>query len=279
VIQLIGAGHIPNFFNFIWAVFYMSKNSQPQEAIEQYEKLEYYSDLRSKEISGMFEPYIGITDNYGKLVFRISNLLGGIKPKNIQDKVIRDLMADVFDCLYESRKLILSGKCTIAFLVGRRAYESLSLLHLSALDPSWAEKWEKGKKINNVEIRRELNKYPLGESKKLTDELYNFFCSATHPNRELIPHRFLGEGNQFVFGVIGRPDLIMVTDYCMKLLEFWFWLTATLTSFYNETIILRDKTFLEEYFKSKPEAEKIMKSLGENFNRLLEEFQNDNPEK
>ncbi len=250
----------------------MSKNPNQKRAIEDYEKLEYYSDQRSREICGMLEPYIKVTDKYGELLSRITNLLGGVKPINIQGKVIRDLMADVFDCLYESRKLILSGKCTIAFPLGRRAYESLSLLHLSALDPSLAMEWEEGRKINNHEIRSALDEHPLGESKVLTDELYNFFCSATHPNRELIPHRFLGEGNQFVLGVIGKPDLIMVTDYCMKLLEFWFWLTATLTWFYKETILARDKTFFDEYFKSKLDAEKIMKSLTENFNRLLKDF-------
>lgn len=252
----------------------MSKNSK--EAIEEYEKLEYYSDLRSKEISGMLEPFIDITDKYGKLVSRITNLLGGVKPKNDQDKVIRDLMADVFDCLYESRKLILSGKPTIAFPLGRRAYESLSLLHLSALEPEWAEKWEKGKKVSNIMIRQALDKHPLGESEKNTRELYKFFCSATHPNRDLVPHRYLGDGNKFVLGVIGKPNLIMVIDYSMNLLRFWFWLTATVTFFYKEIILLEDKTFFEDYIKSKSEKDEIMESLRKNYNRLLKEFQEGN---
>ena len=140
--------------------------------------------------------------------------------------------------------MILEGKLNVTFPVGRRAYESLSLLHLCALDKSWAEQWNKGKKIGNFDVRKELAAHPMVESEQEMRELYNFFCSATHPNRELLSRRFLGEGNKFVLGVIGGPNLVLVSDYCIKNLKMWLWLTATVTYFYRETIVEVDRDYI-----------------------------------
>lgn len=251
----------------------MQKQFNPNEATKLYEALQNYADTRTKEMSGMAEPYIKITDIYGRLISRLVLLLGGNKPVNTQDIVIRDLMTDVFDCLYESRTLILSGKLNIAFPIGRRAYESLSLLHLCSLDKAWAEKWHKGKKIENYKIREELGVHPKGESKEQMKELYNFFCIATHPNRELIPRRFLGEGNEYVLGAIGEPNLVIVLDYCTKNLEMWYWLTATVSYFYKEVIAELDKGYYELYQQAAKEAQKVKVWLIENYNNLLREEQ------
>ena len=251
----------------------MKTRFKPKKANKHYEELEVYACTRKKEISEMTEPYIKVTDRYGRLVSRIVLMLGSKKPADTQDIVIRDLMADVFDCLYESRSLILSGKLNVTFPIGRRAYESLSLLHLCAVDKSWAEKWSKGKKIGNFDIRKELAAHPLGEPEQGMKELYNFFCAATHPNRELIPRRFLGEGNEFVLGVIGEPELVMVLDYCIKNLQMWFWLTATVSFFYRETITKIDRGYFEAYSQAAKEAQKVKAWLVENFNKLLDEAQ------
>ena len=251
----------------------MIKKFKPKEANKHYESLQDYSDTRTKEISPMLQPFIKITDRYGRLVSRLTLLLGEIKPKDVQDVVIRDLMADVFDSLYEARILILAGKLNVAFPVARRAYESLSLLHICTLDKSWAEKWSKGKKISNVEVRKELNKHPMGEKEDNTKDLYNFFCLATHPNRELIPRRFLGEGNQFVLGVIGAPDLVLIVDYCLKTLKLWYWFTATVSFFYKEMYLSIDKNYLESYMQTATDAQDTATWLVENFNKLLKEAQ------
>lgn len=251
----------------------MSAKFKPKEANEHYEQLEHYSETRTNEISGMVEPYIKITDRYGRLISRVVLLLGTIQPRDIQDVVIRDLLADVFDSIYESRPLILAGKLNVAFPIARRAYESLSLLHLCTLDKSWAEKWHKGKKISNAEIRKEMGSHPMGESEESMKELYNFFCSATHPNRELIPRRFLGEGNEYVLGVIGKPELVLITDYCMNALSMWFWLTATVTYFYRKVIEEHDKTYFEAYRQASDEAKRVSQWLVENHNHLIEEAQ------
>ena len=173
------------------------------EANEQYEMLKGYKAIREREISGMVTPYIKLTDRYGSLIAGLTLILGRIKPANTQDIVIRDLMADVFDFLYEARALVLAGMCTVAYPLARRAYESLSLLHLCALEPNWAKRWAAGQQISNSQIRRGLAAHSMGEAEQNTKELYDFFCSATHPNRELILERRLGKSTGVVLSTVG----------------------------------------------------------------------------
>jgi len=179
----------------------------PHEANELFEKLPNFAATRLQEISEMLQPYINATDSYARSVARLTNLLGHITPVDTQDRVIRDLMADVFDFLYEARDLIVGGKLFIAYPLARRAYESLSLLHLCAINASWAEKWERGKKIENADVRKQLAKHPMGEPESEMKELYDFFCTATHPNRELVAARRLGEGNEFVLGMMALGEI------------------------------------------------------------------------
>ncbi len=242
-----------------------------REGNEHYDHLLQYAETRTKEISGMAEAYIKITDRYGRLISRVVLMLGTKKPQDTQDVVIRDLIADVFDFLYESRPLILSGKLSIAFPIARRAYESLSLLHLSVLDKSWAHKWHEGREIKNAEVRKELASHPMGESEEQMKKLYSFFCLATHPNRGLIPRRFLGEGNKYVLGVILKPSLAMVVDYCIKILSMWFWFAAAVTYFYRDLIAKDDKGYFEAYHQAAAEAQNVSKWLVDSFNHLLKE--------
>lgn len=248
-----------------------AKRFKPKNANSHYEALRRYADIRTKEISEMSVPFIKITDRYGRLISRLTLILGEIRPRDVQDVVLRDLLADIFDCLYEARLLIMASKLNIAFPIARRAYESLSLMSLCSVDSSWAEKWQKGQRIGNAAIRKELGKHPKGEQEEELKELYDFFCLATHPNRELVPSRFLGEGNQYVLGVIGQPSLVMVCDYCIKLLQMWFWFTAMASYFYREQIAEVDKAYFDSYMRTAKEAENVMNWLTENFNDLLEE--------
>ncbi len=247
------------------------KKFKPKNANEHYELLQMYADMRTKEISKMSDPFVKITDRYGRLISRVTLILGGIKPENTQDKVLRDLLADIFDCLYESRFLIMASKLNVAFPVARRVYETLSLMSLCAIDKSWAQKWQKGQKIGNATIRKELSKHPMGEKEDDLKKFYNFFCLATHPNRELIPSRFLGEGNQYVLGTIAKPNLLMVCDYCIKILEMWYWFTAMVSYFYREKIVQVDKSYFDSYNQTAKEAQNVKQWLVENFNNLLKE--------
>jgi hypothetical protein len=249
----------------------MSSEFEGREAANYYDKLGEYAAVREREIYGMMEPYVALTDRYGRLIARLTSVLGQLKPKDTQDIVIRDLMADVFDFLYEARTLILAGKCSVAYPLARRAYESLSLLHLCTLDPAWAKKWHNGQRISNAQVRRALGSDPMGESEQNTKVLYKFFCTATHPNRELIPQRLLGDGNEFVLGAIAMPNLVLIADYCIKLLEMWFWLAATVSHFYRSHLEQHDRSYFETYMAAAADAQEMKRWLIDNYNRVLEE--------
>src|SRR4051794_3254480 len=176
----------------------------------------------------MLKPYIHTTDAYADLVCEIVDVIGTVRPDDLQDIVVRDLLGDVFDSLHEARRIILTGKCSTAYPVARRVYEALSLLALCALDSDIAAKWESEKEIWNNEVKQRLAKHPLGESDDSMKKLASFFTLGAHPNRALIPRRFLGEGNEFVLGSVGAPSLVLVTEHCTIHLRMWFWLTAML---------------------------------------------------
>ena len=241
------------------------------EAHSLYDQLPEFAATRLREISDMMQPYLSATDRYSRLVSRLTSLLGHSPPCDTQDRVIRDLLADVFDFLYESRSLIVGGKLAIAYPLARRAYESLSLLHLFAVDSLWATKWQKGKQIGNAEVRKQLGRHPMGEPESAMKDLYSFFSEASHPNRKLVAGRLLGEGNEFVLGLIGKPELFLVVDYCAKHLELWQWLAATANYFYRETIGPKDPEYFEEYRQCFEEAKPVKKWLAENSVHLHKE--------
>jgi hypothetical protein len=210
-------------------------------------KLNEYSDHRRRELSTMFFPVVEVTDHYGELICRVTIALGESQPTSSQDVVVRDLMADVFDFLWEWRRPLFEGRLQVAYPLARRSYESLSLLSICAQDPSFADVWERGKKISNAEIRKALERASMAESADALKNLYSFFSKGTHPNRDLIPHRYLGEGNRFVLGSIGMPDLVLVTDQCIKLIQMWFWFTAAVGYFYRKVIDKVDTSFGNDY--------------------------------
>ncbi len=242
-----------------------------------YAMLKEYSDIRRKELSAMFSSLIEITDKYGSLICRVTRILSSTPPKSVQDTVVRDLMADVFDFLWEWRRPLLEGRDQVAYPLARRVYESLSLLSICAQDQSFAYRWEKGKQISNAEIRKALANAPMSESEEDLKDIYKFFSLGAHPNRDLIPYRSLGEGNQFVLGSIGRPDLIFVTDHCNKLVKMWFWFTAAVSHFFLATIQTVDSSYGNDYLNTAKEANKVINWLSDNFNRLLEERQEIQP--
>jgi hypothetical protein len=128
-----------------------------------YAELTEHAALRTEEISPMLEPFTQLTDRYGELVCEITLIPGKAQPSSKRDVAMRDLMADVFDFLVETRSLIIKGKLEIAYPLARRAYESLSLMVACHLDEGLAERWMAGKQIGNVEVRRILGDHPIGE--------------------------------------------------------------------------------------------------------------------
>ena len=248
------------------------RGGRSKAGAQQYAKLNEYSDHRRQELSRMFSPVVQVTDRYGGLICRVTNALGPSPPTSTQDVVVRDLMADVFDFLWEWRRPVLEGRLQVAYPLARRSYESLSLLSICAQNPSFADAWERGKKISNAEIRKALAAAPMAESEDALRGIYKFFSQGTHPNRGLIPYRYLGEGNRFVLGSVGAPDLVLVTDHCIKLVHMWFWFTAAVAYFFHTVVDKVDTSFGKDYLKTAEEAKRVNAWLSENFNRLLEEW-------
>ena len=241
-----------------------------------YATVREWDEKRTQELSGKLKPYIQVTDAYAELVCEIVDVIGIKKPSSPQDIVVRDLLADVFDALHEARRIILAGKCSIAYPVARRVYESLSLMVLCVFDASIAAKWQSEQEIPNREVRCELAKHPLGESEESTRKLYNFFTHGAHPNRGLIPRRFLGEGNEFVLGSVGVPSLALVTEYCVIHLGMWFWFTATLLHYYQPLIDAAKPDFGSRYLRVANVAQQLQSALDQNYERLLREEQTRN---
>jgi len=132
---------------------------------------------------------------------------------------------------------------------------------LCVLDGKCAEKWQTGVEIKNAEVRRELAKYPFGETEESTKYLYKFYSSGTHTNRDFIPRRFLGEGNQFVLGSIPKPSIALVTDYCTNHLRMWFWFTAILLYFFRDVDHLSQPEFGKRYLHVAEVAQHLIKEF------------------
>lgn len=234
-----------------------------------YRKLKSFADLRRKELTGQLQPVLDLADAYGSLIARAVAALGSTPPKSRQDSVVRDLIADVFDFLYEWPRPLFEGRLHVAFPLARRAYESLSLLSACYQDASIAERWDRGEQITNAEIRRALAKLPFPESEQALKDLYRFFSKGTHPNRDLIPERFLGDGNEFVLGSIGQPELVLIVDQCCRLVEMWFWLGALVGHVAEEILARTDPSFGNDYLAAAAQAREIGQWLVQRFNELL----------
>jgi len=255
-------------------------DSWPKKAETQYFALAGYAEMRQSVLSGLLQPYVVVTDLYGKLICEVTLILGqsppdttlimGQQSPNVPlGTTLRDLMADVFDFLYEARASILKGKLEIAFPLARRAYESLSLMVACYLEPKLAKRWISGKEVFNNDVRSILGKHPFGESEEQTRELYRFFAGFSHPNRKMMAQRCLGNGNEFVLGAIGMPSLAMLADYALRTLNLWFWFGAVVNWIYLPVIIKANQNYNDGYDEAAKKAKEVASYLSEQFNRTL----------
>jgi hypothetical protein len=234
---------------------------EPKTGAEEYANLPSFERIRGDEIGSMLSSFVTLTDRYGSLISRIVWALGDQEPQSDQDRVLRDLMADTFDFLNEWRSAAVKGKVTVAYPLARRAYESLSLAAACVQDADVARRWNVGAEIKNLEIRRLLEKGDFAENGDDLRDLYRFFSKAAHPNRDLVARRLLGEGNQYVLGLIGKPDLVLVALHCMHLVQMWFWFTAVMAYAYLKILDQRDPTFRVEYRAVSEEVPGLMSWL------------------
>jgi hypothetical protein len=240
-----------------------------------YSDLPRYAEIRSNELAQMLAPYIESTDRYGEVLCGVVAVLGKTSPVSPHDAAARDLIADVFDFLYEARALITKGMADVAYPLARRAFESLSLFVACTLEPKLADRWIAGKQIGHAEVRRVLAAHPMGEKEIQTRELYNFFSKTTHPNRDYVAHRFLGEGNEFVLGAVGKPSLNILADYALKTLRLWFWFAAVVAFTYRDVLSHSNPELLRMYHDVAEAAGPIAAWLREQFNRVLAEEQDE----
>ena len=243
----------------------------PGNGAEAYVALVRYADLRERELSRMLAPVVEVTDEYGSLAARLVWALGEAPSKDVQDRVVRDLASDVFDFLLAWRRAVFESQLSVGYPLARRAYESLSLLDVCGQDVAFAERWERGAQIGNAEIRKALGSLPFKEPENELRELYKFFSKGAHPNRELIPERYLGDGNGFTLGSIGHPDLLLTVDHCLNLLRIWVWFVAVLGYLYRDQVDSRDQNWGKDYLAAHDNAETVAGQLIDEFNRLLAE--------
>jgi hypothetical protein len=144
-------------------------------------------------------------------------------------------------------------------------------------DHAIAERWHSGIQIPNHEVRKKLAAHPMGESEESMREEYGFFSDAAHPNRSIIPGRHLGDGNQFVLGSIMAPNLVLVTEYCWRHLQLWFWFAAVVTHHYADVFKRRDAAYHLDYLQAAKAAQIMAPILQSEFNRLLKEAQSAQP--
>jgi hypothetical protein len=240
-----------------------------------YLELPQYAAIRSNELAPMLAPYTELTDRYAEVLCRIVAALGKKPPTSMRDVAVRDLIADVFDFPYEARPLIAKGMVDVAYPLARRAFESLSLLVACSLEPKLADRWIAGKEVRQSEVRRVLADHPKGEKEARTRELYDFFSRTTHPNRDYMAHRLLGQGNEFVLGAVGKPSLVILADYALKSLGLWFWFAAFVGFTYRELLSEVDPNVLKIYLDTAKDAEPTATWLREQYNRLLVEEQDE----
>src|SRR5262249_10090397 len=157
------------------------------------------------------KPALELACDYERLLCRITLVLGHSRSGDCPDRSLRDLMTDAFESLFLARTTITGGYWTAPFVLLRRAFETICLIEYLALCPEKAEQWDAGREIKNAEIRKFLDKHPMGEREEGLKAGYRLFSSGAHVNRDFVPIRRLGDGNQFTLGAIAMPDLFHVT--------------------------------------------------------------------
>lgn len=226
---------------------------------------------RRKDLTPRLAPVLEACHAYQCVVVDLVALLGRTPPLDAQEGVCRDLIADGFDFLWEWEQRLLENRPHVAFPLGRRAYETTSLLSACMQSKSLAQKWASGKKMDNGEVRQALAKLPASENARDLKDLYEFFSEGSHPNRSLVGQRFLGEGNEFVLGSAARPHLILIMMHCQRLLELWFWFAACCISIRKELVQQDEPTLFEEYFAAAKQAQVSIEWAAAQIPRLIEE--------
>ncbi len=130
-------------------------------------KWKTYTDLRVIEVQRtalleeMFVHELAFIDDCFALAARQVELQGEMCPSSVEDVAVRDLGNDAFEFLYEAKRVRVENRSSVVFPIMRRAFESISLLHLFMAKPECALKWSWGKAISNTDVRKYLEHDPM----------------------------------------------------------------------------------------------------------------------
>lgn len=249
------------------------------EAEEEHRRLDEYAQGRHSELTGIFDDEVQLLVAYEQLVCRATLILGTHEPVNAEDRVRRDLMADAFDALYVARTVVFQGYASAAWPLMRRALESITLFEYFMLLPNEASRWSQGSRITHARVRKYLNKHSIeiggttmsDDEKRTMKELYSQFSEAAHPNRDLIPTRFLGEGNSFALGAIGMPEPLVVAHYVLSLINLWFFFAAAVGYAYRELLHSADSLYVRDYLAVAATARQVNEQLHAAWSELWQE--------
>jgi hypothetical protein len=236
-----------------------------------YDAIPHVAAQRHSELAPMLAPIVELTDTYGRLISRLVVLLGQRSPASPHEVTLRDLVADTFDFLYAWRRPLLEGSPHIAHPIGRRAFESLSLLAATSQDPSLGDRWEAGQHIENAAIRKALSRAPMAEDAPSLDELHEFLDLGSHPNRLFVNQRFLGDGNEYVLGPIGRPSLTLILDHLDRLVACWFWFGAVTCYRWRELLKECDPGYGKAYSAAAKQVPELRSWIRENIIHTAQE--------
>lgn len=194
--------------------------------------------------------------------------LGERVPTDIRDVSVRDLGCDAFEFLFAAKESLLENKPSLAFPLMRRAFESTSLAQAFVHSKPFAEKWAKGGRIANAEVRKQLEKGPFADPAEELRQTYGHFSQGTHANRTHIPFTFLAEGNKFTLGSIFPIDELTLGGHIRHLMQLAYWLIGVFGFCYHET----GKSLGEDFARAVLGLTPRIQQLGPKLTRQLEQL-------
>ncbi len=212
-----------------------------QKAVFTYEHLTNICSARNEKI--ISNEYPEVQDFIKKneiLVSRIALILGTMKPENLADESIRDLLGDTFDSLFSAKELIYKGYLGTPFTLLRRAWETISLMTYFILHPEKAKDWRDGKEIPQREIRKAHEKHPQGGDANHQKEAHAYFAKCAHPNSMLIPYRLLGSGSEYTMGNFAKPNDLITMANMIRLVQLWGYLRHVIVTRYGSEMYKKD---------------------------------------
>lgn len=190
---------------------------------------------------------VAVAEGYECLLARIALILADLPPHGDAERALRDLAAEAFDTLRLAKYLALSGFPGACFALLRRAFELTSLLYTFSLEPGMVGAWWQGKEVRNWETRDVLGTRFQVEVRGSLDLQYDILCDWTHPNRDTVAARRLGEDEEFELGAGAPPDTPASMYAVFNLLMLWHWLVVVLAAHYIDEIDAVDPEFRADH--------------------------------